>query len=84
LRRGAPGDGTGFAEALVRLYEDPALRESLGRAARRRVEDFYLYDREGERMQEIYRFALGPAMDEDMTYAAFLWGWCGAACSPAL
>jgi glycosyltransferase involved in cell wall biosynthesis len=52
-----------FAEALVRLYEDRALREALGRAARRRVEEFYIYDREGERMQEIYRLALGSALD---------------------
>ena len=63
----APGEpeetARGFADALVRLYEDPALRRTLGRAARSRVEDFYIYDREGERMQEIYRFALGPAMD---------------------
>ncbi len=63
----APGEpeetARSFAEALVRLYEDPALRRTLGRAARRRVEEFYIYDREGERLQEIYRFALGPAMD---------------------
>jgi glycosyltransferase involved in cell wall biosynthesis len=52
-----------FAETLVRLYEDPARREALGRAARRRVEDFYIYDKEGERMQEIYRLALGPALE---------------------
>jgi glycosyltransferase involved in cell wall biosynthesis len=46
-----------LAEALERLAADPALRRDLGRAARARVEDFYLYDREGERMMEIYRFA---------------------------
>ncbi len=48
-----------LAEALERLAADPALRRDLGRAARARVEDFYLYDREGERMMEIYRFAWG-------------------------
>ncbi|MGD0781725.1 MAG: glycosyltransferase family 4 protein, partial [Candidatus Aminicenantales bacterium] len=37
---GEPGEtARGFAEALVRLYEDPALRQTLGRAARRRVGD---------------------------------------------
>lgn len=48
-----------LASAMERLAADPGLRDRLGRAARRRVEEFYLYDREGERMQEIYRFALG-------------------------
>ena len=44
---------------MERLAGDPELRDRLGRAARRRVEEFYLYDKEGERMQAIYRFALG-------------------------
>ncbi len=48
-----------LAEAMERLAGDPELRDRLGRAARRRVEEFYLYDKEGERMQAIYRFALG-------------------------
>ncbi len=48
-----------LAEALDRLASDPGLRDRLGRAARRRVEDFYLYDREGERMMAIYRYAWG-------------------------
>ncbi|MDD8026456.1 MAG: glycosyltransferase family 4 protein [Acidobacteriota bacterium] len=48
-----------LADALDRLASDPGLRDRLGRAARRRVEEFYLYDREGERMMEIYKFAWG-------------------------
>jgi glycosyltransferase involved in cell wall biosynthesis len=61
---GEPEETAGrFAEALASLYQDPARRAALGQAARRRVLDFYIYDREGERMQEIYRFALGEAMD---------------------
>jgi glycosyltransferase involved in cell wall biosynthesis len=51
-----------FAEALIRLYEDSEYRRALGRAARRRVEEFYIYEREGERLQDIYRFALGSSM----------------------
>lgn len=47
-----------LAEALERLAADAGLRDRVGRAARRRVEEFYLYDREGERLLEIYRFAL--------------------------
>jgi glycosyltransferase involved in cell wall biosynthesis len=36
----APGDGEALAGALRRLAEDPALRERLGAAARRRAADF--------------------------------------------
>ncbi len=48
-----------LAAALERLASDPGLRRKLGQAARRRVEDFYLYDREGERMMRIYDYAWG-------------------------
>lgn len=48
-----------LAAALELLASDRGLRERLGKAARRRVEDFYLYDREGERMMEIYRYVWG-------------------------
>jgi glycosyltransferase involved in cell wall biosynthesis len=63
----APGEpdavAAGFADALIQLYENPERRRALGAAARRRVEEFYIYEREGERMQEIYRSALGSSMD---------------------
>ncbi len=48
-----------MAAALERLVENPELRAEMGRAGRRRVEEYYLYDREGERLLEIYRAALG-------------------------
>jgi glycosyltransferase involved in cell wall biosynthesis len=47
-----------MAAAFARLHDDPALRSSMGREARGRVEDYYLYEKEGERLEEIYRFAL--------------------------
>lgn len=47
-----------MAKALERLYRDRDLRDRLGEAARRRAEEFYLWDRLGEKMQEIYEKAL--------------------------
>jgi glycosyltransferase involved in cell wall biosynthesis len=47
-----------MAKALERLYLDKDLRLRLGQAARKRAEEFYLWDRLGDRMQEIYEEAL--------------------------
>lgn len=47
-----------LAAALGRLAEDPGLRERLGLAARRRVEDYHVFDRMSERLQKIYERAL--------------------------
>ena len=47
-----------MAHALEKLYLDKDLRMKMGRAARKRAEEFYLWDRLGERMQEIYQNAL--------------------------
>lgn len=50
--------------ALERLWKDPELRLRLGQAARRRAEDYYLWDRLGERLRDIQAEArektLGP------------------------
>lgn len=54
----------GLAAALTRLAEEAGLGEKLGRAARRRVEEFYLYEKEGERLLEIYLRALGTAENQ--------------------
>ena len=51
-----------LALALERLQADPDLRLRLGRAARRRAEDFYLWDRLGERLREIQVEALGHTL----------------------
>jgi len=48
-----------MAKALEKLYLDENMRTSMGKSARKRAEDYYLWDRLGERMQEIYRKALG-------------------------
>ncbi|MBM3312442.1 MAG: glycosyltransferase family 4 protein [Candidatus Aminicenantes bacterium] len=48
-----------MAAAFARLHDDPGLRLRMGRAARARVEDYYLHDRESERLEKIYRLALG-------------------------
>jgi glycosyltransferase involved in cell wall biosynthesis len=47
-----------IAKALEKLYLDKDLRERLGKAARKRSEEFYLWDRLGEKMEEIYEEAL--------------------------
>jgi len=47
-----------MADALEKLFLDKALRKSLGLQAKQRVEEFYLWDRLGERLQGIYQFAL--------------------------
>ena len=65
----APGDPdavvAGLAAALTRLAGDPALRERLGRAARERVESFYLWDKLGDRLAAIYREVLPARRPEE-------------------
>ena len=46
-----------MAAALERLYQDKELRVRMGRAARKRAEECYHWDRLGERLREIYREA---------------------------
>jgi glycosyltransferase involved in cell wall biosynthesis len=46
-----------MASALEHLYQDKELRVRMGRAARKRAEECYHWDRLGERLQEIYRRA---------------------------
>ncbi len=49
-----PGDAGAMAAALGRVLTDAALRESLGRAARVRVEGAFSFARRVRRMEEIY------------------------------
>jgi glycosyltransferase involved in cell wall biosynthesis len=48
------GDPEAFGEAVVRLLADPALRESMGRAARARAEALFDADRWAVRLRTIY------------------------------
>jgi glycosyltransferase involved in cell wall biosynthesis len=43
--RVAPGDSFGFAEVHRKLLDDPRLRSKMGRAARRKVEQKFTWDR---------------------------------------
>ncbi|MCX6565546.1 MAG: glycosyltransferase [Candidatus Aminicenantes bacterium] len=49
---------TGMAEALGTLARDPDLRLRLSRASRQRAEEFYVWDRLGDRLQGFYAEAL--------------------------
>ena len=45
--------------ALGKLYSGPELVRKLGEAGRKRALEFYAWDKLGERMREIYEFAVG-------------------------
>jgi len=49
----------GMTVALETLCSDPALRRRLGEAGRKRALEFYAWDRLGERVLEIYEYAVG-------------------------
>jgi len=57
----APSDAQGFAQAVLRLMEDAELRETLGKAGRRRVEQHYHLDNNVARLAGIFRRRLGEA-----------------------
>jgi len=44
-------------EALATLHNNPALRKELGRRALQRAEEFYLWDRLGEKITQVYQEA---------------------------
>jgi glycosyltransferase involved in cell wall biosynthesis len=48
------GEVQTLAECLVRLARDPALRQSMGRAARRRAEADFSLDRHVARMETLF------------------------------
>jgi glycosyltransferase involved in cell wall biosynthesis len=47
-----------MAEGLKRLHDDGDLRRRMGEAALKRAADFYVWDRQGERLRDIYEVAL--------------------------
>lgn len=50
-----PGeDAAGLAEAVIALADDPARREALGRAARRRIEEVLCWERQAHTLREAY------------------------------
>ncbi len=50
----APPEAEGFAEAMIRLIEDPALQARLGQAGRRLVEQNHTYPAHRRRVNELY------------------------------
>lgn len=53
---------TDFRKAILRLWHDPELRESIGRAALKKVTSDYLWERRGIRMQQIYNESIGDSV----------------------
>jgi glycosyltransferase involved in cell wall biosynthesis len=47
-----------LSNALYRLAENPTLRSKMGEAAKRRVHQFYDWDRKGEKIKQIYESVL--------------------------
>jgi glycosyltransferase involved in cell wall biosynthesis len=56
-----PGDAEAFADALARLFDDPALRQRLGNAGRRRAEERFSLERHVKAVLEIHREVLAGA-----------------------
>jgi glycosyltransferase involved in cell wall biosynthesis len=55
-----------MAQSLAKLAGDRDFARRMGISGLKRVKEFYLWDRLGERMQEIYTFALGGPKPSDM------------------
>jgi|GEM_PF-6445835 len=43
-----------FADAIIKLYENPQLRIEMGNNARKRVEENFLWEKRGKEMQKYY------------------------------
>jgi glycosyltransferase involved in cell wall biosynthesis len=48
-----------LALALEKLYKDEPLRRKMGKAARKRAKEYYVWDELGKRMEEIYKAVNG-------------------------
>jgi len=48
-----------LAEALLKLANDPKLRKKMGEAGRRRVQEYYTWDKKGEFIKKLYEDTLG-------------------------
>jgi glycosyltransferase involved in cell wall biosynthesis len=51
----APSDAAALADALERLLSDPAERERLGAAGRRRIEERFSLDVDADVVERLYR-----------------------------
>ena len=47
-------DSRAYAEAIRKLAEDPQLRKEMGAAARKRVEELFLYNRFAEKIRDLF------------------------------
>ena len=54
-----PGDVAALAEAFRRLAADPAAREAMGRAGRRRARERFSLDLHVDRMESLFAGAVG-------------------------
>jgi glycosyltransferase involved in cell wall biosynthesis len=57
----------GIAEALDRLYKDRELLARMGKAARQRVQEAYVWDKLGARLLTIYESILGAKIHDGVT-----------------
>lgn len=53
----APGDAVAFADAIARLFDDPALRQRLGGAGRRRVAEHFSMEKHVKAVLRIHKEA---------------------------
>ncbi len=58
-------DAEGLAEGLLKLLEDEDLRESMGRAARKRALEYFTWDRVAEKMHNRYRALCGMTQEAE-------------------
>jgi glycosyltransferase involved in cell wall biosynthesis len=57
----APSDAQGLANSILRLMNDPELRQRIGKAGRPRVEQHYKLSDSALRLADIFRRRLGAA-----------------------
>ena len=51
-----------FRDAIIKLCENPELRYEMGENARKRVEEYFLWEKRGEMMNEIYHKVLNKEL----------------------
>jgi len=44
-----------FRDAIIKLCENPELRYEMGENARKRVEEYFLWEKRGKMMNDIYK-----------------------------